>query len=965
MKKLLSLVLILGIFVSVLAPVTSAQEEIISQKEPLTFENKTISILGDSICTFENYSSGTAAETSNSTIKNNRDYYKPGRFDVTVNDTWWMQAAKRLGARILVNNSFSNTTIFSPFSNGNELGYLSRPYNLHDDTGENAGEEPDIIVVYMGTNDMSYHKSRLGSHSELNYDDLISSVNDDFAYRKPQTSAEAYAIMLHKITTTYENAEVYCFTTLPRYFESASDRRLLENFNKTIEKIADDFNCYTVDLYNDSGLTCETSNLNRYLYEGYIHPNKKGMDAIENAFISALYENSKYASDKTIHSVSYDLNNVIADQGTQTQVIEGEKFEASFTNLKYGKLNAEIIMNGTDITEAVFNDNRISIPSVEGNVKITVSVEDDNRSFYNYRFEKNNNRLFNIQGDENYSNDAVEIDKNIYKTEKDINLYYDKSWTLITRVNCSTTGRTTILSGDENNAFDFVYDGKRNIIGFLDKTNNKTIYSFDLREHKISTNEAHTFKIVNNHNIYGENTFKVWVDTVEIGSIDSRFINLAFYDKNTSALNETDFIFNTINSENVEYIQVWESENVANHKHIFMYPQIVPATCTEYGSTTSTCDCGIKKVEPNIPPTGHTEGKWITEKETSALEPGEQTTKCVICNEIVQTKVIPQLKCEKPVIKTVENTDTGIKVTWNKTEGADSYRVYRHLINGKWEYLCTTTELTFIDTNIKNGYWYYYTVRAVNEAGYSDFYTNKSVQALNTPYFKSATNTNNGITIQWGAIKGAQGYYLYRKAGNNNWQYYCRVNGTSYTDKNVKNGVTYQYRIKACRNKTVSGFRYTPLTICRMTSPVLKTPINTDSGVKIQWNKVTGAAGYFVYKKVGGYWKYLGKTSITSFTDTSAKPGSTSTYTVKAYDSTGKHSTYNTKGITFKRLTTPYVKGANVTNNNINIYWNSVTGANGYYVYRKTEGSNWKYIGKTAATNFADNICYNITTLSL
>ena len=80
------------------------------------FENKTISILGDSICTFEGVSSGIAAKTTNSTIKNNRDYYRPGRTEVNLNDTWWMQACERLGTKLLVNNSYSGTTIFSPFS---------------------------------------------------------------------------------------------------------------------------------------------------------------------------------------------------------------------------------------------------------------------------------------------------------------------------------------------------------------------------------------------------------------------------------------------------------------------------------------------------------------------------------------------------------------------------------------------------------------------------------------------------------------------------------------------------------------------------------------------------------------------------------------------------------------------------------------------------------------------------------
>lgn len=922
------------------------------------FTGKTISILGDSICTYENATSGTAAQTTNSTIINNYAYYKNGKTDVTLNDTWWMQAAEKLGARILVNNSVSNSTIFSPFSDSNDQSYISRPYNLHDNTGENAGEEPDIVVVYIGTNDFSYHKSRLGSFDAIDFDALIREIDGDFAYQKPTTSAEAYAIMLHKIKTTYEKAEVYCFTQLQRKPNAYGDTTLFESFNNTLSQVAEHMGCYIVDLYNESGITIDEANYNRYLSDAYLHPNKIGMDAIESVFISTLYKNSKYSPAEEIYDIEYNLKDVIINEGTPKAIAQKSELNITFTKLKYGELDVSVTMNNKDITEDVFSDNKIHISDVTGNIKISASLKKDNRVFENYRFELKDNSIININKHENSSNTLTPTNRYSYKTEDDIILCYDSPWSIIFRAKGYNTGKIIPLSTESVDGFEIVLDTNNAILGISNKSKPNEIYGIDLNNHNIETSDLHTYRIVNSHTIKGTNIYTVYVDTKEIGLLDTLFVNGKATTNDISPIYEKDLLFNIVGERNallVNYIQIWSNELPVNHEHIFDYPQITAATCIEPGYTLSKCDCGATQNLPNIPPTGHKESEWIISKKTSAVEAGEEYKECLVCNETTQTRTIPQLKCDKPSIKSLTNTDNGIKFTWNAVSGADSYRVYRHLKNGKWVYLCTTTELMYIDTDVKNGYWYYYTVRAVNEVGYSDFYTTGNViQYLYSPVFKKPANAQNGISLSWNKVNGAHGYYLYKKEGNGNWRYYCRVNSTSFIDNAVKNGVTYSYRIKAVRNKTISGFYYDGISATRLTSPVLRTPVNTDSGTKILWNKMPGAAGYFVYKKVGGYWRYIGRTRATAFTDVSAAPGSVNTYTVKAYDSFGVHSTYNRNGISYKRLTTPAINGATAVDNGIRVNWKNVTGAGGYYIYRKTDASGWKYIGRTTADNFTD-----------
>lgn len=67
---------------------------------------------------------------------------------------------------------------------------------------------------------------------------------------------------------------------------------------------------------------------------------------------------------------------------------------------------------------------------------------------------------------------------------------------------------------------------------------------------------------------------------------------------------------------------------------------------------------------------------------------------------------------------------------------------------------------------------------------------------------------------------------------------------------------------------------------------------------------------------------------------------------------------YDKKGITFKtKLNTPVLKKAvSKSYNSIMLSWEKVDGAQKYEVYRKIEGTGYKYIGDTASTSYIDTV---------
>ena len=83
-----------------------------------------------------------------------------------------------------------------------------------------------------------------------------------------------------------------------------------------------------------------------------------------------------------------------------------------------------------------------------------------------------------------------------------------------------------------------------------------------------------------------------------------------------------------------------------------------------------------------------------------------------------------------PVISSVANTSTGVKITWGSVVPAAKYVVYR---KGPGEtsftrIATTTSALTYTDKNVTAGKEYRYTVRSVSSDGiFSGYATGKSI----------------------------------------------------------------------------------------------------------------------------------------------------------------------------------------------------------------------------------------------
>ena len=229
------------------------------------YTNKYFSILGDSISTLEGYT-----QPHDAAFYDNAEKLASGV--ITPAYTWWGKVIDRLGGRLLVNNSYSGSTVcWRPV-------YEVASYacsNKRTSSLDKDGIAPDVIMVYMGTNDW-------GAGFRIAPNPLVKSGDEDRTL-----FLSAYKLMLQKLRRNYPNAEIWCFTLpiscctaktdfeFPYYYRGIH----ISEYCNAIRAAAEDCGCRLIDL-NRSTQPYDT-------IDGF-HANASGMETIATSVLEAL-----------------------------------------------------------------------------------------------------------------------------------------------------------------------------------------------------------------------------------------------------------------------------------------------------------------------------------------------------------------------------------------------------------------------------------------------------------------------------------------------------------------------------------------------------------------------------------------------------------------------------------------------------------------------------------------------------
>ena len=358
-----------------------------------------------------------------------------------------------------------------------------------------------------------------------------------------------------------------------------------------------------------------------------------------------------------------------------------------------------------------------------------------------------------------------------------------------------------------------------------------------------------------------------------------------------------------------------------NNDFNFVQLQVVP-TSVALNKTTLTLDTGkTSTLKATVYPSNAANKKctWRSSNTSVATVDGNgkvTAKKAGTATITVKTSNGKTATCKvtvnlpAPQITGLANTTGGIKISWNKVDGAYGYRLYYKPASGGWKRFKDTTATSFTDSGVSPNRTETYTIRCIDKNGntVSGFNSNGWSKKYTpvAPTISKLENTSGGIKISWNKIAGVYGYRLYYKTSSGGWKRFKDTTATSFTDSGVSPNRTETYTIRCIdkNGKTVSGFnskgwskKYTAAT------PKITKLTNRSKGVSVTWNKIAGVYGYRLYRKYdGGSWTKVKDTTSTSFTDSGAKKGKKVTYTVRCIDRKGKTvSGFNSKGWSITR----------------------------------------------------------------
>ena len=334
-------------------------------------------------------------------------------------------------------------------------------------------------------------------------------------------------------------------------------------------------------------------------------------------------------------------------------------------------------------------------------------------------------------------------------------------------------------------------------------------------------------------------------------------------------------------------------------------------------------------------------------------------------NTPVQYAQVARASLATPKISKAESVYGGVKLIWNKVNGAAKYRVYYKGSKG-WTRMVDTTSTSYIDKDVSSGRNYTYTVRCISADGksFTSGYDSKgtTVKYIAAPEISKLESVNGGVKISWGKVSGATKYRVYYK-GSKGWTKMVDTTSTSYIDKDVSSGRNYTYTVRCITSdakKFTSGYNPTGKSVKYVATPKISKLEVTYDGVKLTWNKVAGAEKYRVYYKDAEGWNKLADTTGNSYLDMglvsrelSIKDNSVNgqyIYTVRCISSDGKkfQSSYDAKGSKANLDNEcPDIVRVDSMHGGITVSWTDVCEDNSKYrIYVKEKGS-WKKLADT------------------
>lgn len=326
-----------------------------------------------------------------------------------------------------------------------------------------------------------------------------------------------------------------------------------------------------------------------------------------------------------------------------------------------------------------------------------------------------------------------------------------------------------------------------------------------------------------------------------------------------------------------------------------------------------------------------------------------------------------------------KNTANTITLAWDDADDADAYRVYRYNEGtGKYDYLATTSDTGFTDTNLQPGTNYQYKVRCVWTIGGNNYYGTYS-SALTAPTLPAqVTNvrvdkqTGKTVSLAWDSVNGADGYRIYwYNSDSDSYEELDTVGAdrTSYEVTGLASACEYRFKIRASKTMNANTYwgEYSEKVVA-VTKPDKVAELSARtlgaSEIELTWKKSSHVTGYQIYRLDGQTGKYVKIATVeesmpASYIDRKLSAATEYSYKVRAYKNFEGTSYYGSFSNVKSQVTKPdkvQRLKASTKASAVTLKWAASENVTGYQIYRLNTKT--KKYEKIATINGADKITY-------
>ena len=218
------------------------------------------------------------------------------------------------------------------------------------------------------------------------------------------------------------------------------------------------------------------------------------------------------------------------------------------------------------------------------------------------------------------------------------------------------------------------------------------------------------------------------------------------------------------------------------------------------------------------------------------------------------------------------------------------------------------------------------------------------------------------IQLTWIPVPGAAGYHIYRSLSEGApFVQAAAVIEPSFTDVGLQPGTTYHYRVLPVQQPSLSTFAAVGPRAILPAPTNLQASAAGPTSISLTWDAVGSATGYRIFRSdsSGGTFSQIAEETQTNYTDTGLSPNTTYYYKVAAMDSSDEGTQSAASSATTQpsaSLAAPANPSAQaVGQTEINLTWDTVSGATGYAVYRGTSaGGPYTKIATPTQNSYSD-----------